>query len=63
MKQPLPALTPATSPSVANVGSAAQWDGVRELIGAMPIVIMYRAVRELIQQRRHRRLVLAAFRR
>ena len=63
MNQPLPALTPATSPSLGNVAGAAQWDGVRELIGAMPIVIMYRAVRELLQQRRHRQLVLAAFRR
>jgi len=34
-----------------------------ELVAAMPIVIFYRAVRELMRQRDHRRAVLAAFRR
>lgn len=34
-----------------------------ELVAAMPIVIFYRAVREVFRQRAHRRAVLAAFRR
>ena len=38
-------------------------DACRELIAAMPVVIFYRAVREILRQRAHRRAVLQAFRR
>ena len=63
MKPILPALIPATTSSPASSASPAQGGTLNELIGAVPIVIFYRAVRELLRQRRHRRLVLEAFRR
>jgi hypothetical protein len=48
----------AGAPEVAAV--AGVWN---DLVGAMPIVIFWRAARELFRQRAHRRAVLAAFRR
>jgi hypothetical protein len=38
-------------------------DAWRDLVAAMPIVILWRAARELARQRAHRRAVLEAFRR
>jgi hypothetical protein len=58
-----------TIPSADERGSAraAAGDTWKDLVGAMPIVIFYRAVRELLRerahQRAHRRAVLEAFRR
>jgi len=40
--------------------AADAWD---ELVAAMPIVILVRAMRDVIRQRAHKRAVLAAFRR
>ena len=40
--------------------SADTWN---ELVAAMPIVILYRALRDVLQRRAHKRAVLAAFRR
>lgn len=50
----------ARAESYDAAGQANTWS---ELVAAMPIVIFYRAVRELVRQRDHRRAVLAAFRR
>ena len=44
----------------ANTGAS---DALNELVAAMPIVIFYRAVRDALRQRAHKRAVLAAFRR
>lgn len=49
--------------SAKSYDAAGQADTWSELVAAMPIVIFYRAVRELMRQRDHRRAVLAAFRR
>ena len=38
-------------------------DEMNQLVSAMPIVIFYRAAREVFRQRAHKRAVLAAFRR
>lgn len=63
MKPILTALVPATSLSHRAAATPAQGSGLSELIGALPIVIFYRAVREVFLQRQHRKLVLQAFRR
>lgn len=44
----------------AHSGASETWS---ELVGAMPVVIFYRAVREVFRRRAHRRAVLEAFRR
>ena len=49
--------------STESYDAARQAEPWSELVAAMPIVIFYRAVRELMRQRDHRRAVLAAFRR
>jgi hypothetical protein len=51
--------TPQPSASAAG----ASLDGWRDLVAHMPIVILWRAVRDLSRQRAHRRAVLDAFRR
>jgi hypothetical protein len=63
MKPTLIAQLPSTTHSHRTAATPAQGSGLSELIGALPIVIFYRAVREVLQQRRHRQLVLQAFRR
>ena len=47
-------------PRTQTAASNAAWS---ELFAAMPIGIVYHAVRELIRQRNHKRLVLQAFKR
>ena len=54
------AVTTAKHLSAAPSAGSETWN---ELVAAMPIVIFYRAVRELFRQRAHKRAVLAAFRR
>jgi hypothetical protein len=46
-----------------DVAASAAADTWRELVAAMPIVIFYRGLRELLRQRAHKRAVLEAFRR
>jgi hypothetical protein len=47
----------------ARPATGASTDTWNELVAALPIVIFYRAVRELLQHRAHKRAVLEAFRR
>ena len=46
-----------------RTAAGASADAWNELVGAMPIVIFYRALREVFQRRAHKRAVLEAFRR
>jgi hypothetical protein len=55
--------TVSTKVLVQRTTASASSDGWKELIGAMPIVIFYRALREVFQRRAHKRAVLEAFRR
>ena len=59
-------MTPSLSTSkilAQRPADGASNDTWSELIAAMPIVILYRALREVLQRRAHRRMVLDAFRR
>jgi hypothetical protein len=53
-------LSTSQRPAPATGAFPVAW---RELVEHMPIVILWRAARELSRQRAHRRAVLAAFRR
>jgi hypothetical protein len=46
-----------------TLGAAPAAGGWHELADALPIVVLYRALREEFRRRAHRRAVLAAFRR
>ena len=52
--------TPSSYKQSQMAAPSAAWS---ELFAAMPIGIVYHAVRELLRQRNHRRLVLEAFKR
>jgi hypothetical protein len=54
------ATTSTSYPRTQTAASNAAWS---ELFAAMPIGIVYHAVRELLRQRNHKRLVLQAFKR
>jgi hypothetical protein len=54
------ALASEASARVKDAHAPNSWD---ELVAAMPIVILYRAAREVFRQRAHKRAVLEAFRR
>jgi hypothetical protein len=58
-------MTPSLSTSkiLARPAAGTSTDTWNELVAAMPIVILYRALREVLQRRAHRRMVLDAFRR
>ena len=47
----------------ARPAARASTDTWNELVSALPIVILYRAVRDALQHRAHKRAVLEAFRR
>ncbi|WP_298234316.1 hypothetical protein [uncultured Azohydromonas sp.] len=52
--------TSTSYPRTQTTSPNAAWS---ELFAAMPIGIVYHAVRELLQKRNHKRLVLQAFKR
>jgi hypothetical protein len=55
--------TAAKSIAVAQGAGHTASDTWSEVVAAMPIVIFYRAAREVLRQRAHKRAVLEAFRR
>ena len=57
-----PTVTPGKTSAAPRKGS--RWaDAWEELVAAMPIAILWRALREVVRQRAHRRAVLDALRR
>jgi len=63
---PKASMTPTLSAPkalAARPAARASTDTWNELVSALPIVILYRAVRDALQHRAHKRAVLEAFRR
>jgi hypothetical protein len=60
MSSTLPPTESLARRPAASASTGAAWS---ELVAAMPIVIFYRAAREVLRRRAHRLAVLQAFRR
>ena len=55
--------TLSTAKSLGALRTSGASDAWSDLVAAMPIVILYRAAREVFRLRAHKRAVLEAFRR